>query len=82
MGRISTSSRHVIDITGTNSLSLGGWGGDFQCFGEFGASGRARTMKIGRRLSSFHASFFIFGSPKLKTSQRGIVCTRNPHSST
>ena len=24
-----------------------------QCFGEFGASGRARTMKIGGRVSDF-----------------------------
>jgi len=25
-------------------------GGGVQCFGEFSASGRARTMKIGRRV--------------------------------
>ena len=25
-----------------------------QCFGEFGASGRARTMKIGRRVRELH----------------------------
>ena len=24
------------------------------CFDEFGASGRARTMKIGRRVREFH----------------------------
>ena len=39
--------RYVIDVTGLDPLSLvelGGWG---QCFGEFAASGRARTMKIG-----------------------------------
>ena len=53
MGRISTSSRYVIDIIGTDPL-FGGVGGDFQCFGEFGASGRARTMKIGRRVRDLH----------------------------
>ena len=53
MGRIRTSPRYVIDITGTDSLSLGELG-DFQCFGEFGASGRARTIKIGRRVRDLH----------------------------
>ena len=28
-------------------LSLGELGGGVQCFGEFGASGRSRAMKIG-----------------------------------
>ena len=38
MGRISTSSRCMIDIIGTNPLSLEELGeGDFQFFGEFGA---------------------------------------------
>ena len=46
MGRISTGSRYVIDITGLDPLSLRKMGEGFQCFGEFGASGRARTMKI------------------------------------
>ena len=50
MARISTSPRYVTDITGPNPLSLGELGGRGQCFGEFGASGRARTMKIGRRV--------------------------------
>ena len=50
MGRISASSRYVIDITGADPLSLR----EFQCFGEFGASGRARTMKIGRRVTDLH----------------------------
>ena len=40
----------MIDVTGLDSLSLGELGEGFQCFGEFGASGRARTMKIGRRV--------------------------------
>ena len=40
--------RYVIDVTGLDPLSLGELGGGVQCFGEFGASGRARTMKIGR----------------------------------
>ena len=54
MGTISTSSRYVIDIIGTGLLSLGDLGGDFQCFGEFGASGRARMMKIGRHVRDLH----------------------------
>jgi len=33
---------------------LGELGGGAQCFGEFGASGRARTMKIGRRVKELH----------------------------
>ena len=53
MGRISTSSRYMIDIIGTNPLSLGSWG-DFQYFGELGASRRARTMKIDRRIRNLH----------------------------
>ena len=39
----------MIDVTVLGSLSLGRLG-DIQCFGEFGASGCARTMKIGRRV--------------------------------
>ena len=54
MGRISTSSRYVIVIFGTDPLSLGELGGEFQCFGEFGASERARTMKIGMRVRNLH----------------------------
>ena len=50
MGRIRTSPRCVIDITGLDLLSLREFRGDFQCFREFGASGRARTMKIDRRV--------------------------------
>ena len=38
MGKISTSSRYVIDIIGTDPLSLGEFGGDFQFFSEFGTS--------------------------------------------
>ena len=53
MGRISTSLRYVFDIPGTDPLSLGEFGG-VQCFGEFGASRRARTMKIGRRVRDLH----------------------------
>ena len=36
------------------SLSFGEIVGGVQCFGEFGASGRARTMKIGRRVRELH----------------------------
>ena len=48
MGRISKCRRYVINVTVLDQLSLGELGGGFLCFGEFGASGRARTMKIGR----------------------------------
>ena len=41
--------RYVTDVTGLDPLSLGELGGGVQCFGEFGASGHARTMEIGRR---------------------------------
>ena len=43
MGRISTSSRYMIDVTAQDMLSLGELG-EFRCFGEFGASGRARMV--------------------------------------
>jgi len=35
-------------------LSLEKLGGGIQCFGEFGASGRARTMKISGRVRELH----------------------------
>ena len=54
MDRISKCRRYVIDVTLLDSLSLGELGGGVQCFGEYGASGRARTMKIGRRVSELH----------------------------
>ena len=54
MERISTRPRYVIDITGLDLLSLGESGGDFQCFGESGASGRARTIKTGRRVRDLY----------------------------
>ena len=38
----------MIDVTVLDSLSLGELGGGVQCFSEFGASGRARTIKFGR----------------------------------
>ena len=44
----------MIDVTVLDSLSLGELGGEVQCFGEFGASGRARTMKIGRHVRELH----------------------------
>ena len=47
MDRISKCRRYVIDVTVLDSLSLGELGEGVQCFGEFGASGLARTMKIG-----------------------------------
>ena len=54
MDRISKCRRYVIDVAVLDSLSLGELGGGVQCFGEFGASGRARTMKIGRRVMELH----------------------------
>ena len=48
MGKISKCRSFVIDVTVLDSLSLGELGGRVQCFGKFGASGRVRTMKIGR----------------------------------
>ena len=46
--------RYVIDVTGLDSLSLEELGGGVQCFGEFSASGRARTMKICRCVRELH----------------------------
>ena len=46
--------RYVIEVTRLDPLSLVELGGGVQCFGEFGASGRARTMKIGRRVRELH----------------------------
>ena len=44
----------MIDVTVQDLLSLGELGGGVQCFGEFGASGCARTMEIGRRVRKLH----------------------------
>ena len=44
----------MIEVTVPDSLSLGELEGGVQCFGEFGASGRAMTMKIGRRIRELH----------------------------
>ena len=54
MGRISKCRGYVIDVTVLYPLSLGELGGAVQCFGEFGASGPARTMKIDRRVCELH----------------------------
>ena len=54
MGRINKCLRYVIDVTGLDLLSLWELGGGVQCFGEFGASERARMMKIGRCLRDLH----------------------------
>ena len=40
----------MIDRIVLDSLSLEELGGGVQLYGEFGASERARTMKIGRRV--------------------------------
>ena len=47
MGRISKCLRYLIDVTVLDLVSLGEFGGGVRCFAEFGASGRARTMKTG-----------------------------------
>ena len=44
----------VIDVTRLDLLSLVELCGGVQCFGKFGASGRARMMKIGRRVRELH----------------------------
>ena len=44
----------MIPVTGMDPLSLGELGGWVQCFGKFGASGHARTMKIGRCVRDLH----------------------------
>ena len=54
MNRIRKCRIYVIDVTGLDPLSLGELGGGVQCFGEFGASGRARIMKIGTRVRDLH----------------------------
>ena len=38
----------------TGFALFGRVGGGVQCFGEFVASGRAKTMKIGRRVRELH----------------------------
>ena len=54
VGRIGKFRRYVIDVTELDPLSLGELGGGVKCFGKFGASGRARTMKIGRCVREQH----------------------------
>ena len=45
----------MIEITGLHLPSLGELRrGDIQCFGEFGASGRVRTMQIGSHVKDLH----------------------------
>ena len=44
----------MIDVAVPDSLSSGELGGGVQWFGEFGASGRARTMKIGMCVRELH----------------------------
>ena len=44
----------MIYVTRLDPLSLGELGGGAQCFGELGASGHARTKKIGRYVRELH----------------------------
>ena len=46
--------RYVTDVSRLDLLSLGELDGEVQCFGEFGASGHARTMKIGRHVRELY----------------------------
>ena len=54
MDRISKCCRYVIHVTVLDLFSLEDFGGGVQCFGEFGASGRSRIIKIGRRVKELH----------------------------
>ena len=56
MENVYKCRRYVIDITGLDPLPLEELGGGVECFGEFGASGRAMTMKIGRCIRELHKS--------------------------
>ena len=44
----------MIDITRLDPLSVEELGGGVLCFAEFGASGRAIMMKIGRRIRELY----------------------------
>ena len=46
--------RYVTDVTGLDPLYLGELDGGVRCFVEFGASGRARTIKIVRRVRELY----------------------------
>ena len=54
MDRISKCLRYMIAVAVLDSLSLGEFWGGVQCFGEFGAFGRAKTMKIDRHARELH----------------------------
>ena len=54
MGRISKCRRYVMDVTGLDPLSLGELGGGVQCFRDFSASGRAKTVKTDRPVRELH----------------------------
>ena len=66
MGRISKCRRYVIDVIVLDLLSLGELRGGVQCFSEFGASGRPRTMKIGRRVYQVRSSVGLKGEEKVE----------------
>ena len=44
----------MIDVTGLDPLSLGELDGGVQYFRELGLSGRARTMKIDKRVKELY----------------------------
>ena len=54
VGRIRKCRRYVIYVTGLDPLSLEIQGRVVQCFGEFGASRRARMIKTGRCVRDLH----------------------------
>ena len=54
MGRISKCLPYVVDVNELDPLSIGELWGGVQCFGEFGPSRLAKTVKIGRRVRDRH----------------------------
>ena len=52
--RIRECRIYVIDVFVLHPISLGDLGGGVQCFGEYGSSGRAMTMEMGRRVRKLH----------------------------
>ena len=70
VGTISKCRRYVIDVTGLDTLFGGVWG--VQCFGEFGASGHARMVDIGRRVMNLHNFDLIKLFSLIRPSVRGL----------
>ena len=56
----------MTDVTGLDLLFLGELDGGVQCFGEFGASGRARTVKISSRVRELYKLTWYSRFPRSK----------------